>query len=140
MLVGPCTNLEIYLFEFSKIINHHQKSFTHYLHSKDFYIISFVWLLKPHDSTHAYLITIIFQITKEKVSQFSCLIGKVEKIWEDNMYSIPLPSLLSDVKKLCFKKFVAQQCFAFTPQANILTHNLSFHWKWRWWDWIQATF
>ena len=75
MLVGPCTNLEIYLFEFSKIINHHQKSFTHYLHSKDFYIILFVWLLKPHDSTHAYLI-IIIQITKEKVSQVSCLIGK----------------------------------------------------------------
>ena len=40
------------------------------------------------------------------------------------------------------KKFVdnAQQCFAFTPQANFPGHNLSFHWRWRWWDWIQATF
>ena len=77
MLVGRCTNLETYLFEFSKIINHHQKSFTHYLHSKDFYIISFVWLLKPHDSTHAYLIIIIIQIAKEKLSQVNCLIGNI---------------------------------------------------------------
>ena len=37
-------------------------------------------------------------------------------------------------------KFVynAQQCFAFTPQANFPIHNLNFHW--RWWDQIQATF
>ena len=33
----------------------------------------------------------------------------------------------------------AQQCFAFTPQANFPTHNLNFHWSWRWWDQIQAT-
>ena len=41
-----------------------------------------------------------------------------------------------------FQKFVckAQQCFAITPQVNFPSHNLNFHWSWRWWDWIQATF
>ena len=34
----------------------------------------------------------------------------------------------------------AQQCLAFTPQANFPTHNLNFHWRWRWWDRIQDTF
>ena len=34
----------------------------------------------------------------------------------------------------------AQQCFAFTPQANFPAHNLNFQWRWRWWDWIQAIF
>ena len=28
----------------------------------------------------------------------------------------------------------------FTPQANFPTHNLNFHWKWRWWDPIRAIF
>ena len=32
----------------------------------------------------------------------------------------------------------AQQCFAFTSQANIPAHNLNFHWRWR--DRIQAIF
>ena len=42
----------------------------------------------------------------------------------------------------CFQKFVdnAQQCFAFTPHAIFPAHNLNFHWRWRWWDRIQATF
>ena len=42
----------------------------------------------------------------------------------------------------CSQMFVdnSQQCFAFTPQANFPTHNLNFHWRWRWWDQIQATF
>ena len=45
-------------------------------------------------------------------------------------------------QNVCIQKFVdnIQQCFAFTPQANFPTHNLNFHWKWRWWDRIQATF
>ena len=40
----------------------------------------------------------------------------------------------------CYQKFVdnAQQCFAFTRQANFPTHYLNFYW--RWWDRIQATF
>ena len=25
------------------------------------------------------------------------------------------------------------------PQVNFPAHNLNFHWKWRWWDWIQTT-
>ena len=51
-------------------------------------------------------------------------------------------TLLGDVNKLfSFQKFVdnAQQRFAITPQANFPAHNLNFHWKWRCWDWIQAT-
>ena len=28
----------------------------------------------------------------------------------------------------------------FTPQANFPVHDLNFHWRWRWWDQIQATF
>ena len=40
------------------------------------------------------------------------------------------------------KKFVdnAQQWFAFTPQANFPAHILNFHWRWRWWDRMQAIF
>ena len=47
-----------------------------------------------------------------------------------------------DQQTFCFQKFVdnAQQCFAFTPQANFPAHNLNFHWRWRWWDRIQAIF
>ena len=51
--------------------------------------------------------------------------------------------MLGDVNKLfSFQNFIdnAQQCFAFTPQANFPTHNLNFHWRWRWWDQIQAIF
>ena len=33
-----------------------------------------------------------------------------------------------------------QQCFAFTTQVNFPTNNLDFHWRWRWWDRIQAIF
>ena len=48
--------------------------------------------------------------------------------------------MLGVVNKLCWQCFVdnAQQCFAFTPQANFPAHNLNFHWRRR--DWIQATF
>ena len=48
------------------------------------------------------------------------------------------PSLLGDGNKLFVDN--AQQCFAFTPQANFPTHNLDFHRRWRLWDWIQASF
>ena len=41
-------------------------------------------------------------------------------------------SLFVDKTKQCF--------FAFTPQANFPVSNLNFHWWWRWWDRIQATF
>ena len=44
--------------------------------------------------------------------------------------------LLDVVNKL----LKTMQYFAFTPQANYLAYNLNFHWGWRWWDWIQATF
>ena len=48
-------------------------------------------------------------------------IGKVEKILKGSLNWIPSPSLN--------KKFVdnAQQCFAFTPQANFPAHILNFY-------------
>ena len=44
-------------------------------------------------------------------------------------------TLLGDVNKL----FVFTSLFT-KRQANFLAHNLNFHWSWRWWDQIQATF
>ena len=40
------------------------------------------------------------------------------------------------------KKFddIPQQCFALLPQVNFHANNLNFHWRWRWWDRIQAIF
>ena len=38
------------------------------------------------------------------------------------------------------KKFVDNAQQSCTPQANFPAHNLNFHWKWRWWDRIQAMF
>ena len=37
------------------------------------------------------------------------------------------------------QKFVeiTQQCFALLPQVNFHANNLNFHWRCRWWDWIQ---
>ena len=32
------------------------------------------------------------------------------------------------------------QYFASPSQANFPAHDLNFHWRWRWWDQIQATF
>ena len=69
---------------------------------------------------------------------------KVEKILKNSLDLIPspLPSVKIQIMggkgakaKHCwmlsfeYKKFVnkAQQCFAFTPQANFSAHNLNFH-------------
>ena len=46
-------------------------------------------------------------------------------------------TLLGDVNKHSFWK-VCWQCP--TPPANFPTHDLNFHWRWRWWDKIQAIF
>ena len=35
---------------------------------------------------------------------------------------------------------ITQQCFALLPQVNFPANNLNFHWRWRWWDQIQAIF
>ena len=35
---------------------------------------------------------------------------------------------------------ITQQCCALLPQVNFPANNLSFHWRWRWWDWIQSIF
>ena len=80
---------------------------------------------------------------------------KVEKILKGRQDLIPSPSpsmkiqiiggkvckTLLGQKKICFQKFVDNtlQLFAFTPQANFPAHNLNFHWRWRWWNRIQAT-
>ena len=41
----------------------------------------------------------------------------------------PVLEFHDPAKNAFFQKFVdiAQQCFAFTPQENIPTHNLNFH-------------
>ena len=99
---------------------------------------------------------IVFSIVKLKL-KFNCLklrkFQKGEQIWPYNP-----PSCHQHLNSCCllwrqniagccqqtfeYKKFVnnAQQCFPFTPQANFHAHNLNFHWRWRSWDWIQATF
>ena len=35
---------------------------------------------------------------------------------------------------------ITQQCFALLTQVNFPANNLNFHWRWRWWDQIQAIF
>ena len=70
---------------------------------------------------------------------------KVEKILKGSLDLIPSPSPSMKIqilgRKVCLrckglcqqtfenKKFFdnARQCFAFTPQANFLAHNLNFH-------------
>ena len=49
-------------------------------------------------------------------------------------------TLLGVVNKLLKTKFVdtIQQCLACLPQVNFPTNNLNFHWRWRWWNRIQA--
>ena len=58
---------------------------------------------------------------------------KVEKIYVDSLVLIPSasPSVKIQIiggKVFCFQKFVynAQQCFAFTPQADFPSYNLNF--------------
>ena len=48
---------------------------------------------------------------------------KTAWIWSRNLH------LRRKFKSLAGK---FKQCFAFTPQANFLAHNLNFHWRWRW--------
>ena len=75
---------------------------------------------------------------------------KVENILKVSLDSIPSPSPLVKIQIMGWKKNIvgpckqtfeykifvdnAQQCFAFTPQANFPAHSLNFHWRWRWWD------
>ena len=89
---------------------------------------------------------------------------KVEKIWGDSLDSIPSPSpsvkiqilagkfTWSNKTKHCwvmstnflFSKvyWQCQQCFCpyTSNQVKFSAHNLNFHWRWRWWDQIQAIF
>ena len=88
---------------------------------------------------------------------------KVEKILRGSLDSIPSPSpsvklqikggkvcsrckgktLLGIVNKLLkTKKYVdiTKQCFASLPQVDFPANSLNFHWRWRWWDRIQAIF
>jgi hypothetical protein len=91
-------------------------------------------------------------------------ISKVEKILKYSLDLIPSPSLSVKIQimsgKVCLrcrgktwlglwcqqsfekKKFVdiTQQCFALLPQVNFPANNLNFHWRWKWWDQIQAIF
>ena len=56
------------------------------------------------------------------------LSSEVENILKGSLHSIPSPSSSRDHFFLQNIKFVdsAQQCFAFTPQANFPTHNSIF--------------
>ena len=85
------------------------------------------------------------------------VIGKVEKIWKDSLDWIPSPSpsvkiqiiggkfclrckgktLLGVVNKLLKTKSLLT---SLSSQVNFPANNLKFHWRWRWWDLIQAIF
>ena len=87
----------------------------------------------------------ISEKTKKIVKSKHVNNNKVEKIYKDSLDSIPSPSpslkiqiiggkvclrckgktLLGDVNKLL--NTIAQQCFAFTTQANFPAHNLNLH-------------
>ena len=89
------------------------------------------------------------KVTEKVEILFSKFFCKVEKIQEDSLDWIPLPSpnensnfwresLLEVIRQNIAggceqtfetKNFVdnAQQCFAFRPQANFPTNNLNFH-------------
>ena len=92
-----------------------------------------------------------------------CIV-KVEKILKGSLYLIPSPSpsvktqfmrgkvclrckgkaLLEVVNKLLKTKSLLILLSKVLPlhlkPLNFPANNLSFHWRWRWWDWIQATF
>ena len=97
------------------------------------------------------------QVSKSRIFRFKSFrlqCSKVEKILKGSLDSIPSPSRSCEYLKFLFlvfgannkffvqKRFVdnTQQCFALTPQANFPAHNLDFHWRWRWWNRIQAIF
>ena len=88
-------------------------------------------------------------------SYFWDFLIKVENIFKGSLDSIPSPSPSGKIQimggKVCLRckgktllgvvdKLLKTKGFAFTPQANFPAHNLNFHWRRRWWDWIQATF
>ena len=65
------------------------------------------------------------------------------KNWQERLLEVIKQNIVGWCQQtFCFRKFVdnVQQCFVFTPQANFPAHNLNFHWRWRWWDRIQAIF
>ena len=76
--------------------------------------------------------------------------SKADKFLKSSLDLIPSPSPSVKIQIMCGKVYLmckgknfvdnTQQCFAFTPQANFPAHNLNFHWRWGWWDWIQVTF
>ena len=49
-------------------------------------------------------------------------------------------TLLWVVIKLLKFVDITQQCFALLSEVIFPAHYLNFHWRWRWWDQIQATF
>ena len=82
------------------------------------------------------------------------ILYKVEKTFKSSLDFIPSPSPSVKIqimggKVYCRsqqtfenKKFLdnTQQCFALLPQVNFPANNLNFHYRWRWWDQIQAIF
>ena len=124
-------------------------------------VLGTVWLyLHKHVSENDWV------VSSHKLMNYNCRFVvlrnttkslKVEKILKSSLNLIPSPSPSVKIQimggKVCLrckgktllgvdKKFVdiTQQCFASFPQINIPTNNLNFYRRWRWWDWIQATF
>ena len=66
--------------------------------------------------------------------------SKNSNYWWESLFAVIRQNIVGCCQEtFCFQKFVdnAQQCFAFTPQANFPVHNLNFRWRWR--DRIHAT-
>ena len=72
-------------------------------------------------------------------------LGKVEKIWKGSLDLIPSPS--PSVKIQIMGGKVCLRCEGKTLLGIVSkllktfpANNLNFHWRWRWWDPIQAFF
>ena len=63
--------------------------------------------------------------------------------WQESLLEVIRQNIAGWCEQtFCFHKFadIAQQNFAFLPHVNFPANNLNFHWRWRWWDQIQAIF
>ena len=85
----------------------------------------------------------------------TCSSGKLEKILKGSLDSIPSPSLTVKIQIMGLrckiktllgifknKKFVDPAMFCLITWSKIYCqcNDLNFHWRWRWWDRIQAIF
>ena len=131
------------VFSFTQLSSAEISSYSHCCAVQPQLITIFLWDWKPCQS-------------------FCPHLPKVEKILKGSLDSIPAPSPSVKIqimsRNVCLsckgktagccqqtfenKKFVDinQQCFALLTQVNFSAKNLNFHWRWSWWDRIQASF